>query len=112
MAKRFDYSKLAGTGKRLVDRFGYDASIVRTVDDVVTTFAVVIVMTEYRPQDRDGVLIQQTDRKAIMSAVGLTFTPDPQTDRLVAGGESLQLVTVTPTSPAGVAIIYELQVRR
>lgn len=107
---RFNYDKLAKNAQRLINRFGYDAVINR--DGVATAIPVVIVMTEYRPQDRDGVLIQQTDRKVLMSAVGLSITPNPETDRLVENGNDLQIVTVTPTAPAGKAIIYELQVRR
>lgn len=109
---RFNYTPLANSAKRLIDRFGYDATISRKVAGVTTTFPVRIVMTEYKPAEKDGQLILQTDRKAILSAVGLTITPDPETDQLVEGGNPLRIVTVTPTAPAGVAIVYELQVRR
>lgn len=108
---RFNYSSIAKTGLKLIKKFGYDVVISRTVDGTTTLIPVIIVMVEYRPQDRDGVLILQTDRIALLSAVGLTITPDPETDRLVEGGRSLQIVTVTPTSPAGTPILYELQVR-
>ncbi len=108
---RFNYSKIAATGKKLIEKFGYDAVIRRTVDSVDTDYSIAIVMTDYLPQDRDGELIQQMDRKVIMSAIGLAITPDPETDRLVEGGRSLQIVTVTPTAPAGTPLIYELQVR-
>lgn len=108
---RFNYTPLSKTAKRLIDRFGYDAAISRKVAGVTTTFPVRIVMTEYKPAEKDGQLILQTDRKAILSAIGLTITPDPE-DKLVENGNILRIVTVTPTAPAGVAIVYELQVRR
>lgn len=111
---RFNYDKISATAQKLIDRFGYDAVIRRLDSDGATVedFSVVIVMEEYRPSERDGVLIKQTDRKCILSALGLTFTPDVDTDRLIEGGRNLQIVTVTPTAPAGTPIVYELQVRR
>lgn len=109
---RFNYSPIIKTTQKLVDKFGYDAIINRKVSGVTTAFPVVIVMTEYKPSDKDGVLIEQTDRKVLLAARGLTFTPNPETDRLVENGNNLQIVTVTPTAPAGVPILYELQVRR
>lgn len=111
MAK-FNFNKIAETGRKLIVKFGYSAVINRTVDSVTTAIPVTIVMTDYLPQDRDGSLVMQTDRKALLSAVGLSITPDPETDRLVEGGRNLQIVTVTPTAPAGEALLYELQVRR
>lgn len=109
---RFNYNKIAQTGQKLIQKFGYNAVIRRTVDSVDTDFSVTIVMLEYHPQARDGALILQNDRKALLSAIGLTFTPDPETDKLIEGSHGLQIVTVTPTSPAGVPLLYELQVRR
>lgn len=109
---RFNYTPLTNSAKRLIEKFGYAATISRTVDGITTTYDVQIVMTEYNPREKDGALIIATDRKAILSAVDLSITPDPETDRLVENGNSLQIVTVTPTAPAGVAIIYELQVRK
>lgn len=109
---RFNFTKIARTGLKLIQKFGYSAVIRRTVDSVDTDYSVEIVMTEYNPQSRDGVLITQTDRKALLSPIGLTITPDPETDRLIENGNSLQIVTVTPTSPAGTPLLYELQVRR
>jgi hypothetical protein len=109
---KFNYGPLTNTGAKLIDRFGYAATISRKIDGVTTTFAVTIVMTEYQPREKDGALVLETDRKAILSAKGLTITPDPETDRLIENGNSLRIVTVTPTAPAGVPILYELQIRK
>lgn len=109
---RFNYNPIAKTCQKLVDKFGYDAVIRRTVDGVNTDFSVVVVLTDYQPSERDGELILQTDRRFTMSAIGLTFTPDPETDRLIENGNSLQIVTSKPASPAGTPLLYELQARK
>lgn len=109
---RFNYGPITKTAKKLIDKFGYDAVIRRKVGSTTTDYPVVIVMTEYLPREKDGALILATDRKALLSASGLTITPDPETDKLVENSKVLRIVTVTPTAPAGVPIIYELQVRK
>lgn len=112
MAKRFNYGPITATAKRMIDKFGYDAVIRRKIGATTTDYPVAIVMTEYQPREKDGALVLATDRKAIMLASGLAITPDPeQGDKLVENGNVLRIVTVTPTAPAGVPIIYELQVR-
>ncbi len=105
----FNYAPLSATAVRLIDRFGYDVTIVRSGS---TIYPVRIVMVSYEPKDVDGDLIKQTDRKALLAGEGLTFTPNGETDRLNDRGTLLRIVNVTPTSPAGVAIIYEIQLRR
>ena len=102
------YTNIKLSAARLIAKFGY-AAIIRRVNDA--DYPVTIVMTEYLPRERDGQLIQQNDRKAIMAAQGLTIVPNPQTDQLIVD-QDMQIVTVTPTSPGGDAIIYELQIRR
>lgn len=109
---RFNYGPITKSAQRLIDRFGYDAVIRRKVGATTTDIPVVIVMSEYKPSEKDGALVLATDRKAILSARDLSITPDPETDKLVENGKVLRIVTVTPTAPAGAAIIYELQVRK
>ncbi len=107
----FNYAPLKSSAARLIDRFGYDVTIVR---DGSTIYPVRIVMINYLPTDIDGELIKQTDRKALLAGLGLTFTPNPNTDKLHDGanGKLLQIVNVTPTAPAGDSLVYELQLRR
>jgi hypothetical protein len=106
---RFNYAPISKTAAKLIDKFGTDALIRRKND---TDYPVRVVISEYRPAERDGKLIQFTDRKAILAAEGLTFLPvNPETDQLVMD-QSMQIVTVTRVSPGDVDVILELQVRR
>ncbi len=114
----FNYAPLKSSSARLIDRFGYDVTIVRGA----TVYPVRIVMINYLPTDIDGELIKQTDRKALLAGKDwstgkdLTFTPNPETDKLHDGanGKLLRIVNVTPTAPAGEGdtLVYELQLRR
>jgi len=102
------YTNIKKTAANLIKKFGMPA-IIRRTDG--TDFPVIVVVAEYLPREKDGQLIQWTDRKAIMAAHGLTFVPNAQTDQLILD-QDLQIVTVTKTSPGGDDIIYELQIRR
>lgn len=102
------YTSIKKTAARLIDKFGMDAIIRRSGG---SDYRVRVVVTEYLPHERDGELIRWTDRKAILAADGLTFTPNTQTDQLILD-QDLQIVNVTKTSPGGDDVIYELQVRR
>jgi hypothetical protein len=102
------YTNIKNTAARLIAKFGM-AAIIRRVND--NDYPVIVVMAEYLPREKDGQLIQWTDRKAILAAQGLTIVPNAQTDQLIVD-QDLQIVTVTKTSPGGDDIIYELQVRR
>lgn len=58
----------------------------------------------------DGTLIQQGDKKVLMSALGLTVRP-AITDSLTIGGVVHTVVNVKDTSPAGTTVLWTLQVR-
>ena len=103
------YTKLENTAVKLILKFGYAGTILRNGTD---SHPVRLVMTQYDPRYVDGNLIQHTDRKALIAAKGMAIVPDAEQDKLIAGSETLRIVTVTKTSPGGEDIIYELQVRR
>lgn len=75
----------------------------------------------WTPRERMGGLIEPTDRLAIISAVGLSDPPIHTRDRLItfvqpagtAEDENLRIISVVERiAPAGVAIVWKLQVRR
>lgn len=103
------YTKLDNIAAKLITKFGYGGTLLRNKTD---SYPVTLVMAQYDPRYVDGNLIQHTDRKALIAAKGLAIVPDAENDQLIAGGETLRIVTVTKTSPGGEDIIYELQVRR
>ena len=102
------YTQIKKTAAKLIDRFGMDAVIRRQGG---TDYPVRVVITEYKPNERDGQFITWTDRKALVAALGMEIVPNPETDQLILD-QDLQIVTVTKTSPGGDDVIYELQVRR
>lgn len=74
-----------------------------------TDYAVTVVMTDYDERDRDGTVIQQFDQRALMSA---PVEPDSNTDRLIWGGKTYDIINVSALAPGGVPILYQCQVRR
>lgn len=59
----------------------------------------------------DGTLIQQGDKKVLVSALGLTVEPDTTNDTLEIGGLTHVIVSARKTSPAGTTVLWTLQVR-
>lgn len=58
----------------------------------------------------DGTLIQRGDKRVLMSALGLSVTPDVD-DSLTISGVAHQIISAKPTAPAGVTVLWTLQVR-
>lgn len=85
-----------GTGTSAV------TSVAHTVTGAVFDFPAALI---------DGTLIQQGDKKVLMSALGLTVEPDAMTDTLEIGGVVHTIVTAKKTSPAGTTVLWTLQVR-
>jgi hypothetical protein len=66
------------------------------------------MVTDYPQTLIDGTLIQQNDRRVMLSAVG----PKPSTaDRLVILGVSYRIINVQETGPSGTALYYVVQAR-
>lgn len=59
----------------------------------------------------DGTMIQRGDKKVILSAQGLTVTPDVG-DALTAGTTRRSVVSVKAIAPADFVVAYVLQVRK
>lgn len=60
-------------------------------------------------RDIDGTLIQQGDKKLLLSAVGITA---PQmNDTLVANGKTWTIKGIKETNPAGSIVMYECNLR-
>lgn len=120
---KFDYSRARATATKLITRFGQDAQLLvpsvasgnpwDPVPAAPAAYNVTIAITDYSEYDRRGTLIQAGDRRAFMSATGLTVTEEQLTAaKLVVNGTTLAVVNALPLNPAGVAVMYELQVRR
>lgn len=116
----FDYSRSVATADRLIKRFGQSGFLRRftstgppsnptqTPANHAATFAVLA----YTNRQIDGTRILATDQLVYLSAVGLAVTPK-LTDKLVdAAGVVYNIILITPFSPAGTVVYYEIQIRR
>jgi hypothetical protein len=114
----FDYPKTAATATRLLQRFGaactlkresgtaYDpdaGATVPTYTSTPTTAAVFAMPQKYI----DGTLILQGDQQAFM-APGVE---PKQGDMVTWAGRDLSVISVKPVAPAGVAVLFEAQLR-
>ncbi len=118
MTAKFGYLGTRETADRLIKKFGMRAVLRRGATDRECF----VVLVEYEPSDKATQLANPTDRKVIMSAVGLDGEPpDNEQDKLVtfvqpAGVIELEELPFTcpvkPTAPAGVVVVYEFTVRR
>lgn len=57
-----------------------------------------------------GSMIQSGDKQLLLSPVGMT-APAPG-DLAVIGGETWSIVSVKSTAPAGIAVLFECQLRK
>ncbi len=65
---------------------------------------------EYTLRDIDGTLIKTGDKKVILSASD--SMPDPvKGNLLIMGGETWNVENSRPTAPAGISVVYDVQVR-
>ena len=79
------------------------APITTTVQDVTAA------VFDYAHRYIDGTRILQGDRQAYLSAVGI-WAPK-QGDVMDWAGQKLTVVAAKPLAPAGLAVLYELQLR-
>lgn len=115
----FDYTRTRATAERLLSRFGQTGALRRTTSDgdvfnptqTTADHACTFAVLDYAKKDVDGTLIKQTDQMVYLSTSGLSVTPET-TDQLIVAGSPLTVVSVKPLSPAGVVVMWELQVRR
>ena len=117
------YENVRATAGRLLaaDKFGRGMTLRRTTmaynpatqtsTPTVADYAASGVVAEYEDKDIDGTLVKAGDRLIILSAEGLAITPTPA-DKVIVGGVVYSIVRDKPTNPAGVAVVYELQVRK
>lgn len=65
---------------------------------------------EYPSREIDGTQIVSGDQKIILSAEGLAAVPD-EGDTILVQGVPLAIIRVQRIAPAGVVVVYKLQVR-
>ncbi len=121
MAK--NWTPLQKTADRLITRFGASQTVtetgttaadptkpwVGTADD--TAHTVDLVRSNYDAIEINGTTVQNGDRKYLLAAYELTFTPKAG-DRVVDGSETFEILRVEAIKPGDTAILYTLHTRK
>jgi hypothetical protein len=114
------YDELAATAREVIADFGAAASLSQRVTVynpatgagtvATTTVAVTCVVFDYERKFVDGTTILNGDKQCFMSVVA---GAEPKAgDRLTWQGVSHAVVHVKKLAPAGISVLYELQVRQ
>lgn len=117
----FDYIAMQGTAAALIDSFGTAATFTRTTGSTfnpatgsytggtVVTIAGNAVRMDYAKGEIDGELVQRGDFKLLFGGAA----GEPAIGDTVAfGGNNYRVMDVSPLSPAGVSVMYDVQCRR
>ena len=111
----FDYARMKVTASELVDRFGQAATIVRLVASgdaydptlTATNLPCKAVVTSFKRHEIDGTLVQQNDRKILVTGDN---EPKPD-DRFTVDGLTLTIMSVRSVRPAATTLLWEVQAR-
>lgn len=114
----FDYAAAAADALELLREFGAAATLKRTTagaydpatstaGETVTELQTTAAVLAYPQKYIDGTLIRHGDRRALCAA----GVEPKQGDALAWQGRDLTVIAVRPVDPAGVAVLYEAQVR-
>jgi hypothetical protein len=89
----------------------YDPSTGVVSDPVKVDHLVNGIVIEYESKDIDGTLIKIGDKIALMTASDTT--PEPNSDNtLTMNSVDWAVISCNPIAPAGLAIVYKVQVRK
>lgn len=119
----FDYDDIANTADEMLTEFGQGCILTAITDgayDPATGEAdtspalqpVTAAIFAYPQRYIDGTLIRVGDKRALVSAVGLTVAPKSGDTLTDAAGQVHQVIDAKPTAPAGTAVLWTLQVRK
>lgn len=118
----FDYADLALTADELLTEFGAGATLSRTIaggydtatgisaPESIDVQSVTAVCIDYDAKYIDGTLIIRGDKQVFMSAKDATLPMAG--DKFTWQGGAFSVIAVTPLAPAGLTVLFELQVRR
>lgn len=110
-----NWDRKIAAAHRMIEKYGQVAALRRGVNDRPCTLAI----SNFSARDRAGAIVNLSDRLAYVSAKDLEVPPDYEQDRLVTftpgttvENEVLKIVApAAPIAPAGVVVMWELQVR-
>lgn len=113
------YGNMAATAARLLKQFGAAGTLTRvttgeydpatgTAPTTTQAVAANAVVFDYDAKLIDGSVIQQGDKQCFMEVKALVPVA---VDKFTWQGIEHQVIAVKPLAPAGVAVLYELQLR-
>ncbi len=114
----FDYNELASTASEMLVEFGKAATLKRIVTGAydpstgtapvtTTSLNTNAAVFAYDQKYIDGTLIKQGDQLAYLDP----NVEPKQGDKLAWQGKDYVIVAVKPVAPAGLAVIFEAQIR-
>lgn len=113
------YDRLEATAKRLIDKYGFGADLLRQGPPTGPPYAPVpgvdvphpcrIVETGYSLTNRDATLVVAGDKLGIIST-DIDVVP-ALSDRIEIGGQQYHFLDVAPLSPGGQTLLYEFHAR-
>jgi hypothetical protein len=114
----FDYTKAQATAKRLIKRFGRNATLkvltgsgdAWNPTQTETEQTIVIAVSKYSNDLIDGTLIKKSDKKIYVSTEGATIEPK-QGHIITVDGLDHSIENADPLSPAGTVVYWEVQAR-
>jgi hypothetical protein len=116
-----DWSAVAAEVAEGLAEAGTSATIIRAGEETgpahdptpgqPTSHPCTVVYDTWRNDQIDGTLIRQSDLKIMCSASGLSITPAPNDRFKGVDGKECSIMNVEPLQPAGVPVMYVLQVR-
>ena len=114
------YNNMAATAGKLLSKFGSTVTITRTtgrtddpvtgvvVNGTTTTYSPKGILQSYRDDLVDGTRILSSDRLVV-----LDDTVEPLTsDKLTINSQLWNVVSITQSIPATIALVYFVQVRK
>lgn len=112
----FNYVKSALTARKLLARFGQDMTLTKEVYNIDTG-----ALTSSTSTTDKGVILPYSDGVVSMSGglikssdqqvyINISVVPAP-TDRLTVGAKVYSVISVEALEPAGVNVLYILQIR-
>lgn len=84
-----------------------DGSVTNTTKEY-STYGII---TDYLLYEIDGTRVKAGDKKVVLGATSILPTPTPD-DSLKINGETWSIVKCLPIMPAGIPILYRIQVRK
>lgn len=116
------YDDIAAVADELLTEFGQVCTLSATTtgdydpatggaSTTTTSQAVTAAVFDYPQRFIDGTLILTGDKRVLVSPTGLTSDPKPG-DVLNAAGTDYNVVNAKGIAPAGIAVLWILQVRK